>query len=296
VRLFVYVGVLLSLAGARRLYAAEQGQKEPAPPPAAPAPEPEPPVPAPPQPRDYFLNAPKRGTWATFDAYTIGLQASVEHRAVIEKDDYAAIVPKLSTLASLGFGEVATHLDARFLFFSFGGTFGARRVWRNYAFPRNIEGTRALRLDLDATERSAPANWLYGEGRMRMVIPVSDNVLAVTGAALRYEDCPDNSFDWFHTTMHDGGLLFRYDVSVLFRSPSFGAVGPSFRVMQLPRNGRQESEVAAGLTFGRRLGLLKENDLLLANVLVRPGDPSFGFQILRLPLYVLIAYRVSVNF
>ncbi len=279
---------------ARAPSARAQDATEPAP--AETPPEQAPVVdPPPPPPPDHIRNPPQRGPWTTFDAYTVGVQASIERRIPIERDDYAAIVPKLSALASLGFGEVAGHVDGRFLFFSFGGSFGVRRVWRTYAFPEGTEGTRDARLEVDDKKAFTTENWLFGEARVRMVLPVLDSVLVATSATVRWEGCPDNSFDWFHTTMHDRGFLFRYDASVLFRSPGFGALGPTFRAMELPRGGRYESELAVGFTFGRRLGIFKENDLLLLNVLTRPGDPSFGFQILRLPLYVLAAYRVSFN-
>lgn len=45
----------------------------------------------------------------------------------------------------------------------------------------------------------------------------------------------------------------------------------------------------------KALGLVGKTDLLLLNVLVRPGDESFGFQLLRMPIYALLAYRVSLQ-
>lgn len=251
-------------------------------------------APPPPLGRDYFLNPPRRGTWASFDAYTAGLQATLEQRISIARDDYAAIVPRVNTLASLGFGEVAAHTDVRFLFFSVGVSGGYRRVWRTYEYAPGVEGTRALRLETDDAKAFTAESWGYGEGRFRMVLPVADPVLVMANAAVRYEDCPNNSFDWLHTTMHDRGWLFRYDATVFFRAASIGAIGPTVRIMELPRNGRRELEIAAGFTGGRRLGLLP-NDLFLANVLTRPGDESFGFQIVRLPVYALLVYRVSIE-
>lgn len=245
-------------------------------------------------PRDFFLNAPKGGTFASFDAYTAGVQATLERRISIERDDYAAIVPRINTLASLGFGEVAAHTDVRFLFFSVGVTGGYRRVWRTYALAPDVEGTRDVRLEIDDAKAFTTENWGYGEGRLRMVLPVTDFVLFMGNAAVRYEDCPNNSFDWLHTTMHDRGWLFRYDSTVFFRSQAIGALGPTVRIMDLPRRGERELEIAVGFTGGRHLGLLK-NDLFLANVLTRPGDDSFGFQILRMPVYALLVYRVSIE-
>lgn len=248
----------------------------------------------PPQPRDYFLTPSKGGTWVTADAFTLGAQANLEHRHIIQREDYAAVIPRVTAQGSLGFGELSAHTDFRFLFFNFGLSGGARRVWRHYEFAPGVEATQEDRRAVDSGE--APyqiAHWGFGEARIRMALPLSDNVLSVAAATVRYEDCPNNSFDWFHTTMHDKGFLYRYEALLLYRHPSFGAVGPSFRVMTLPRQGGYESELAGGFMFGRRVGLMKENDLLVANVLARPGDPSFGFQILRMPVYVLIAYRVS---
>lgn len=245
-------------------------------------------------PRDAFLSAPRGGTWASFDAYTAGVQATLERRFSIQRDDYAAIVPRINTLASLGFGEVAAHTDVRFLFFSVGVTGGYRRVWRTYAFAPDVEGTRELRSAIDAEKSFTTENWGYGEGRVRMVLPVADPVLFMGNAAVRYEGSPNNSFDWLHTTMHDGGWLLRYDATVFFRSQTIGAIGPTVRIMDLPRRGDRELEIAAGFTGGRRIGLLK-NDLFLANVLARPGDDSFGFQILKMPVYALLVYRVSVE-
>ncbi len=249
--------------------------------------------PAPPPPRDYFLAPPKRGTWALLDAYTAGLQASLEHRHVIAREDYAAVTPRLNALGSLGFGEISAHTDVRFLFFAVGVSGGFRRVWRTYAFEPGFEGTRDVRTDIDDRKAFTTEHWGYGEARVRMALPVHDNVLFVGNAAARYEDCPDNSYDWLHTTMHDRGVLFRYDATVFFKSPGFGAIGPTARVMDLPRANGRELEAAGGFTFGRRLGLLP-NDIFLANVLARPGDASFGFQILRMPVYALLVYRVQV--
>jgi hypothetical protein len=146
---------------------------------------------------------------------------------------------------------------------------------------------------VDEQKAFTTQHWAFAEARARMVLPVADNFLFVSSATARYEDCPNNTFDWLHTTMHDKGLLFKFDATLFFRTPGFGAIGPTVRIMELPREGKLAAEPAIGLTFGRRVGFFNQNDLLLVNVLTRPGDPSFGFQILRNPIFALVAYRVG---
>jgi hypothetical protein len=246
------------------------------------------------QPRDYFLNAPKGGTFATFDAYTIGLNATLERRITIEKDDYASIIPRVNALASLGFGELGAHLDARYLFFGFGASATVRSMWRTYTFEPGVVGTRDLRREIDSSkEKYKNTVYATGELRARMALPIHENLLFVTNVAARYETAPSNTFDWLHTTMHDGGLFFRYDATLFLRANWFGGIGPTLRGMELRRNGRYETELAFGGTFGRRIGFFKQNDLLILQVLARPNDESFGFQILRLPLYTMLLYRVG---
>lgn len=248
-----------------------------------------------PPPRDQFLLPPAGGTWATFDAYTVGVQAQLEHRHIIRSEDYAAIIPRLGSIASLGFGEVGAHLDLRLLFFSAGVSGGVRRVWRGYTFPNSVSGTRQLRLDRDAAGTQDAYNAPFGELRSRVGLPLHDNVLGVFGASLRFDDTPDNQFDWAVTTMRDGGLMGRFDATVFLRSARLGAIGPTLRVLEHERRGKFVSDLAFGFVGGRRLGLVGQNDLLLLNVLTQPTSEEFGFHILRMPLFTLLVYRVGLQ-
>jgi hypothetical protein len=243
------------------------------------------------QARDYFLEPPRDGTWLMTDAYTAGVQASIEHRRHLDPE-VSMLLLRASALASLGFAEAAGHVDVRYLFFTFGASGGFRNVWRTYAFPEGVSGTRELRRELDADSAFETRRWGWGEARARLAVPF-ERFTFVANHAIRYEAAPDNSFDWFHTTMHDGGFLLRFDATLFFRSRTFGGVGPTIRFLDLPRAGRRSGEWAFGFTYGIRPGLLRANDLVLVNVLTRPGDAEFGFQILRAPLYVLLLYRAS---
>jgi hypothetical protein len=247
-----------------------------------------------PSPRDQFLLPPAGGTWATFDAYTVGVQAQLEHRHIIRSEDYAAIIPRASAIASLGFGELGAHLDLRLLFFSAGISGGVRRVWRGYTFPNTVSGTRTLRRERDEAGTQDAFFAPFGEIRSRVGLPLHDNVLGVFGASLRLDDTPDNTFDWAVTTMRDGGVMGRFDATLFVRSERYGAIGPTLRVLEHERRGAFVSDLAFGFVGGRRLGLLGNNDLLLLNVLTQPTSEEFGFHVLRLPLFTLLVYRVGL--
>ncbi|MDW8250551.1 MAG: hypothetical protein RMJ98_14745 [Myxococcales bacterium] len=245
------------------------------------------------QPRDGFLNPPPAGTFITADASTGGFQLGLEHRRTLA-DDAGMAVLRPYGLAGIGYAEAATAADLRFLFFTFGLTGGYRYVWRNYAPEPTITVTRAYRLDLDARKASTEQGWPFGEARLRLAVPL-DRLMLVANHAVRLEGAPENSYDWFHSTVHDGGMLFRFDATLFARFPSVGAIGPTVRHLNLSRQGGREGEWAFGLTGGMNLGMVRTShpDILLLQLLLRPGDERFGIHLLRSPVFVLIAYRLT---
>lgn len=72
-------------------------------------------------------------------------------------------------------------------------------------------------------------------------------------------------------------------------------MGPLVRYLDLPRDGGRAGEWAFGLAAGTRPGFVStaSPDVLLLQVLMRPGDPNFGIHLLRAPVFVLLAYRVT---
>ena len=191
-------------------------------------------------PKDYFLDLPAAGLWAHLDAITIGIQASLEHRLEVD-GDITMLVTRLSGLASLGYAETAAHADFRVALFTVGGSVGYRRAWRNYTLPNDVDNTAKIRREMDRGEspfeRNA-INWPWAEGRIRAVIPL-ESLWLVTNGALRHESGPGNAFDWFHTNVHDGGLLWRADATLFVRHEDYGAIGPAIRYMRYPKKGKQ---------------------------------------------------------
>ncbi|MBK7402919.1 MAG: hypothetical protein IPJ34_43515 [Myxococcales bacterium] len=249
-----------------------------------------------PQRRDYFLDPPRGGTFVHADLITVGAQVSLERRQILEDETMSNLNARVSALYSLGYADVAGHLDVRLLFLTIGASAGVRRVNRTYtglAAPDGFlpEVTSEQRREKDKDSKDA-TSWNWAEARARLVIPL-EPLWLVTNLAMRWEGQPDNTYDWFHTNVHDGGRLLRFDATMFVRAASFGGLGPTVRVLDMPQRGKRVTEVAYGLTFGTRPGVFRKDDLFLFQTLVRPGDNEFGFHITRLPAYVMLIYRAS---
>lgn len=249
-----------------------------------------------PQRRDYFLDPPRGGTFVHADLVTIGAQASIERRQVLEDETMSMLTARLSGLWTLGYADVAAHADVRLLFLTVGASAGLRRVNRTYTGFPAADGTLPEVTSDERREKDKivkdPSSWRWAEARARLVIPL-EPLWLVTNLALRWEGQPDNTFDWFHTNVHDGGRLLRFDATMFYRHKSFGGLGPTIRVMDMPQRGTRVTEVAWGLTFGSRPGIFRKDDLVLFQLLTRPGDREFGFHVIRLPAYTMLIYRAS---
>lgn len=242
--------------------------------------------------RDYFLDPPAAGLWAHADAFTLGGQASLEHRHEVD-GDLTMLTTRVSGLASLGYGDVGAHADFRVALLSFGGSVGYRRTFRYYPVPDGATLTRDVRKEADDQKAYQGQGFTWGEGRARLVIPL-ESLWLVTNYTLRKENQPDVAFDWFHANVHDGGTLQKADATLFFRHPRFGGLGPTVRWMSLPKGGgKRESELGFGLTFGTRPGFKRGADLLLFQFLTVPNDDEFGFHVLRAPVYAMLIYRAS---
>ena len=271
-----------------------------------------------PQARDYFLDPPRAGTFVHGDVFTAGAQATLEKRVAIEDEGMGMFHLRANALASLGYADFGVHTDLRVLgMLTFGASAGYRRVWNNYAYPE--DNSRAKRHDKVGRDGASVAaddpgpkvvSWPWFEARARLVVPL-ESLWLVSNAALRWESpfgdgtdrsgksgMLDDSFDWFHTNVHDPGRLFRLDATLFYRHPKFGGLGPAVRYMTFQRQGQRVDELVYGFTFGTRPGLRKKDDLLLLQVLLdlRDQNKSFGWHVgplEKVPAFIMIIYRAS---
>ncbi len=271
-----------------------------------------------PQQRDYFLDAPRAGTFVHADIFTAGAQATLEHRRALEDETLGMFHLRANALASLGYADFGAHTDLRFLgLFTIGASAGYRRVWNNYSYPIAFDNTREWRHDKhNEPDKGEPrgakvVSWPWLELRARMVIPL-ESLWLVTNAAVRWESpgsngaldgsdgMPLNTFDWFHTNVHDPGRLLRLDATLFYRHKSFGGLGPTVRYMNMPREGERVTEVVYGLTFGTRPGFRHKDDLLLVQALFDVVDKKkeFGWHVGplgKVPSFIMVIYRMSIS-
>lgn len=253
-------------------------------------------------PRDYILNAPSAGTFAHLDAYTVGAQASIENRADLEPG-MSMLHTRLSGILSYPYAEGSANVDVRVFLLTLGGSVAYRQVYRDHTFEVGEDRTVEARRDRESDGDFGSQGFAYYEGRARLVIPLDmffmSNLLTV-----REENRNDNSFDWFHATVHDAGTIVKYEGTFFFRHRDFGAVGPYLRYMSFPRTndqGAQErvGEIHVGGVISTRPGFIKPRggnaDLALLQVVASPGDDIFGLHGYPLPVYILGVYRATLG-
>ena len=253
-------------------------------------------------PRDYFLDAPAPGTYAHLDAYTVGAQASLENRADLEPG-MSMLHTRVSGIVSYPYADGSLNLDARVFLFTFGASAGYRYVYLNHTFEPGEERTRDVRNETEDAGETDTQTFNWHEGRARLVIPL-DMFFMINTGTIRWEGRENNSFDWFHANVHDEGTLGKYEATFFFRHRDFGAIGPYFRFMDLPRDGGRETELHYGLVFGTRPGFVKprmgNTDLFLLQAVFNfgkdfKGDDEYGLHAYGLPWYFLAVYRVTLG-
>ncbi len=248
-------------------------------------------------PRDYFLNAPAPGNYAHFDAYTVGTQLGLENRSDLEPG-MSMLHTRASGILSYPYTEGSINMDARVFLFTLGGSLGYRWVYRNLTFAPGESRTIQARNDREKAGKFDTQGFAFGEGRFQLVVPL-DFLFLINKTTVRWEGRQDNSFDWFHATVHDRGTMVKNETTLFYRHRDFGAIGPYLRVMDMPKDGTRKTELHVGFVYGTRPGLVTprhgNSDLFLLQVIGRPGSNTFGLHGYHVPLYILAVYRATLS-
>ena len=257
--------------------------------------------------RDAFLDPPKEGNFLKFDIFTLGTQLTLENVTDLEPG-MSRIQTRVSGMFNFPYSQIEGAVDISVFLFSIGGTVGFKEEYRTLVpDPVTAPNTREFRRQADADGDYTSASIPYAEGRGRFVIPLDDFIMLNT-AFWRYEwNRPVNSFDWFNAIPHNEGLTFKYDATLFYRHPDLGALGPTFRYIQVPASNGPElitrRVYAAGFLGGLSPGWISgggTSDLAILQVLFAPFGKKdvqdlYGQQLYQAPMFLLLIYRAVMD-
>ena len=254
------------------------------------------------QARDWPLNPSPSGTFAHIDYLGTAGQLSIEHRLPFYGGANVLTLTG-STLVGQYFGQVQATAALRIVILEFIGTIGYRALWRNLAFEAGENGAYCKDCDRPARRKIDPifdptsghAKYPYAEAGVGLYLPLNDNMVLGSQFLAHYEDSPNRSYDQIFANIHDGGLLWVSETTLLYKHKDWGAIGPYLQVISMPRAGRYETEVAAGFNALARLGLIQRNDVVVASLLMRPGDGVYGQHWYFWPARLILDYRMTFN-
>ncbi len=255
---------------------------------------------------DAFLDTAADGTFFNFDFFTLGSQVGVENRTSLEPG-MSMLTTRASAMINLPYSQVEGAADLRVFLVGIGGTIGYRHEYRTLIPPPFVPNTREFRREAEADGDYSTRDWLYGEARAQLIVPLESWLLLNT-VTWRYEDRPTNSFDWLRAIPHDGGWSLQYDGTLFFRHEELGAIGPAFRFMSLPASTAVGEKFkryvyAPGITYGGRPGFIEndgDSDLILLQTYFVPFGKQelrdlYGLQVYRAPMYLLVLYRATMS-
>jgi hypothetical protein len=248
--------------------------------------------------RDFMLDQIPEGNFLTLDYFGTGGQLSLEHHEPIygASNDF---VSGVNTLLAYPLAQASAYSSLRILFLELGGMIGYRSVWRSLQFDAGkdsycVDCSRVSRRRIDPIFGASldTDRYVYAEAKAALYAPFNEYVLFTSQLVARYEDSHDRSYDWFFTSVHDGGVITRSESMLFFKHRDWGGIAPYVQLMFLPRGPKHEMEVAYGFNAVRRLGLIDRDDLLFLTFLIRPGDGYYGQHDYHAPIRALLVYRM----
>jgi hypothetical protein len=249
---------------------------------------------------DYMLEGSEPGDYLLLDYFGTGGQLTLQRsRAIYGKAN--ELTTGVNALIGYPLAHAQAFTNLRILFLELGGLIGYRNVWRNLSFAPGKD-TYCSNCDRKARRKMDPLlgrglgtdEYVFAEGKLQLYAPFNEYVVFTSQLVARYEDSKDRSYDWFFTSIHDGGVISRSETMLFFKHRDWGGIAPYLQVMLLPRDGQYDTEVAYGFNAVRRMGLLARNDLLFFTFLIRPGDRYYGQHNYYSPVRALLVYRLML--
>lgn len=250
--------------------------------------------------RDHLLEPKPEGTRLTALGFIgPGGRVTLDNRADLEEGS-SQVQSQLRADANFGYAEASAHVDVRAMVFSVGASAGYRYSWHTLQFEPDATGldhgepelNRDARVKKDDDDDFYDEHWPWAEGRARLVLPFGA-VTALSTVSYRYEDRPDNTYSWEFATVYDGGGLVNWETAIFARHRHVGFIGPTVRLLNLPRGGERENEFHYGIAGGTTPGWSDVEHALILRVYTNAGfdDELMGTHFFRIPIHLIVGYQ-----
>jgi hypothetical protein len=254
--------------------------------------------------RDHPLEPKPEGTKLTaFGYYGPGGRLSVDNRVDIEEGS-TQLQNQVWADVNYGYSGISAHSDLRLLVLSLGGSVGYNYVWHSMTFEPDETGldhgeselTRDLRVTKDEEDDFDADHWPYAEARARLVLPFYD-VIFLSTVALRWEDQPDQTYNWEVATVYDGGMQVRWETFLFFKHRHYGFIGPGVRFLNVPYREERRNEMQYGLALGTTPGWSRAEHTLIFRILTTAGfdNDLMGVHTYRSPIQFILGYSQDIE-
>jgi hypothetical protein len=250
--------------------------------------------------RDHLIQPKKQGTRLTALGFIgPGARATVDNRVDVVEGE-SQLRSQLRGDVNFGYSEISGHADLRWLIFTLGGSVGYRYGWHTLQFTPDANGldhgepelNRDARIAKDEDDDFYDDTWFYGEGRFQVVAPW-ENVMALSTVSYRHEARRDATYSWEYATVYDGGELFTWETQIFLRHRNLGFIGPTVRLLNLPRGGERQNEFHYGIAGGTTPGWSDVEHALVLRIYTNAGfdDDLMGTHFFRIPVHLILGYQ-----
>jgi len=250
------------------------------------------------QPRDWMVGVQPDGNLLLLDLLFPGIQATYQYNRPIYAQANKLRL-RANSLLTIPFYESQADAEIRLVVLTLGVGAGFRDVFRQQTFDEGESYTLGARRGTDSRSDYAPGLWGFGEFRAELSLPFNDTVVFHSRNAYRFEGRPDRSYDYRTGVVHDGEY-FISDTWLFFKHRDYGAIAPTFEVLNPSIDGKRPTLFNAGLTMTMRPGFMFRNDLIYLQALVNidgkfdTEQATYGAHMFYGPYTVLLAYRTQL--
>ncbi|MDD9938698.1 MAG: hypothetical protein OXT09_34120 [Myxococcales bacterium] len=250
------------------------------------------------QPLDWMVGPAEEGSYVNLDFTFGGLQSSIEHREPIYYGTNTLTV-RGSALAAFPFASTQADVDLRVLNLTLGLSGGYANVWRNQTFEQGAFMDRKERRERDAGGEFNVDRFPFWEARASLPFLLNDYVVFNHLTAWRVTDARRRSFDNITNVVHDGRFV-RTQFQLFFKHKLFGALAPTFEILNFPLEDNWRTQYNYGFMYVVRAGLVQRDDILLWQMMFHSGEifgggydntDVYGMAVFRGPLTFMLAYR-----